>query len=176
MDNVPDPIFITDLRVRADHGQIYIYSPSVAQEEFDASENVFLDALEDATASRRFVGVAAGLVDLMTPGQWNWQTPMRIEVWALEPPTTPPDWDHEVDVDLDVPDGKLVFEASGGGGQVVTDVPAGRYRARVSGRGFTALGRAGAEGEDEYRLRLWPRVINSAPELRRSWPGWIGYR
>src|SRR2546428_5463197 len=113
-----DPIFEADLTVRADHGQIYIYSPEGTRDGFGDSENVYLDALDDATQSRRFVGVAGGLVDLMTPGQWNWRTPMRVEVWSLEPPATSEEWDHEVDVDLDIPDGTLIFEASGGGGQV----------------------------------------------------------
>ena len=170
-----DPIFEADLTVRADHGQIYIYSPEGTRDGFGDSENVYLDALDDATQSRRFVGVAGGLVDLMTPGQWNWRTPMRVEVWSLEPPATSEEWDHEVDVDLDIPDGTLIFEASGGGGQVQTEVPAGSYRARVSGRGFTAIGFAGAEGDDAYRLRLWPRSTDSDPELRRSWPGWADY-
>lgn len=169
------PIFVSDLTVRADHGQIYIYSPTVIQEAWDLSDNLYLDALADGTDSERFVGVAGGIIDLMTPGQWNWETPMLIEVWEAEPPATDGDWDHEVDVDLDIPDGTLVFEASGGTGEVTTEVPAGRYRARVSGRGFTTLGAGGAEGDDSYRLRLWPRSTDGEPELRRSWPGWAGY-
>jgi hypothetical protein len=164
------PVLARDLVVSADYGQIYIYSPEVLRE--DVEGNAYLAALDDATGSRRFVGVAGGLVDLLTPGQWNWETPMRLEVWTAEPDEDSDDWDHEVDVDLDVPDGQLVFEASGGGPTVATDIPAARYRARVSGRGFSELGHAGAEGDDAYRLRLWPRDADGSPVLRKSWPGW----
>jgi hypothetical protein len=164
---------VRELIVRADHGQIYIYSPQVVAAADAGGEpgNVYLDALEDATSSRRFVGAAGGLVDLMTPGQWNWRTPVRIEVWASEPPDSVADWDHEVDIDLDVPDGHLVFEASGGSGMVTTEIAAGRYRARVSGRGFAQAGAAGAAGDDSYRLQLWPRSENTLPALRKTWPG-----
>jgi hypothetical protein len=168
------PVLARDLVVSADYGQIYIYSPEVRRE--DVAGDAYLAALDDATASRRFVGVANGLVDLLTPGQWNWETPMRVEVWVAEPAEDTDEWDHEVDLDLDVPDGQLVFEASGGGPTVATDIPAARYRVRVSGRGFADLGHTGVEGHDAYRLRLWPRTTDQAPELRRSWPGWRDVR
>jgi len=169
--------FARELTVRADHGQIYIYSLAATNNDdaWETSENVYLDALEDATSSRRFVGVAGGLVDLMTPGQWNWETPMRVEVWNGEP-AADAGWDHEVDVDLDIPDGQLHFDASGGSGSVRVEVPAGMYRARVAGRGFTALGVSGDNATDEYRLRLWPRTVDSDPKLRIAWPGWADYR
>jgi hypothetical protein len=172
MNDGVGPILATDLRMMVDYGQIYIYSPAV---HAAAATDANLDALEDATRSGRFVGVAEGVVDLITPGQWNSHTPVRVEVWPDEPPATEDSWDHEVDVDLDVPDGELVFE--GPTCEPVTiQVPAGRYRARMSGRGFTALGGSGANGDDSYRVRLWPRITDTEPRLRRSWPGWADYR
>lgn len=169
------PTFSADLHVAADYGQIYIYSEATEVGSQNDEGNPYLDALDDAVDSGRFVGTAGGLVDLLTPGQWNFNTPMRVEVWAAEPPADTDDWSHEVDVDLDVPDGRLFFEASGGGTPIPVDLPEGRYRARVSGSGYTTLGAAGAEGDDYYRLRLWPRVTDTDPELRKFWPGWNDY-
>lgn len=168
-----------DLVVAADHGQIYIFSIAGEEEDedFDPAEGHLLSALDDATRSRRFVGVQPGLIDLLTPGQWNFRTPMRLEVWSAEPSDDRDQWDHEVDADFDVPDGRIYFMASGGGtADVSADIPAGRYRARISGRGFTALGHAGADGNDSYRLRLWPRGQREDPVLRKRWPGWDQYR
>jgi hypothetical protein len=172
MDAAGQPTLVRDLLVRADHGQIYIYSALL-----DEDEQVPLDALNDAAGSRRFVGAAGrgGFIDVLTPGQWNWKTPMRVEVFAAEPEADTDEWDHEVDIDLAVPDGRLWFEASGGGPPVMTGVPPGRYRVRVSGRGFSALGFAGAGGGDSYRLRLWPRTARKPAVLRKSWPGWENY-
>jgi hypothetical protein len=164
-----------DLIVRADYGQIYIES-SANEDDGWPDDDPYNGALDDAVASGRFVGVRPGLIDLMTPGQWNWNTPVRIEIWSGEPPDDRHAWDNEVDADLEVPDGWISFAASGGGLPERTDIPPGSYRVRVSGRGFTVLGRAGAEGGDSYRLRLWLTDQAADPELRKRWPGWDGYR
>jgi hypothetical protein len=142
----------------------------------DGRASAYMDALADATESRRFVGSAGGLIDLLTPGQYNLRTPMLVEVWELEPGDSRDEWDHEVDIDIDAPSGTLVFEAAGGSGSTTTEIMPGMYRARVSGRGFTVTGYAGADGQDSYRLQLWPRRDAAPPALRRSWPGWVDYR
>ena len=148
----PDkPISAIDLRVGADYGQIMIYSdPAV---DWEAA----FSALDDAWDNERFIGTAGGLVDLLTPGTRNAETAMRVEVWTAEPPADTEEWFDEVDVDLDVPDGRLVFQAPESGGQIPVEVPAGSYRARVCGAGYTETVDAGADGDDFYRLRLWPR-------------------
>lgn len=161
-----------DLHVQADYGQIYIY-PAGADATAD---DPYMTSLTDAQHSRRFVGAADNFIDLMTPGQWNFTAPMRIEVWTGEPNDDRASWDHEVDLDIDVPDGRLIFEASGGGTPIPASIPQGTYRMRVSGRGYTALGLQGADGDDSYRLRLWPRTDDKPPELRKYWPGWDDYR
>ncbi|MCP2248148.1 hypothetical protein [Lentzea aerocolonigenes] len=155
-----------DVEVQIDHGQVYVYGVAP-----DPERESVLKALDDAHQTRRFVGVADGLVDVLTPVQWNLNAPMRIEVWEAEPPDDDDNWDQVVDVDLDVPDGRLYFEASGGWNPLNFEVPTGRYRARVSSQGYTEA-REGAEGLDSYRFRLWPRDQESAPQLRKAWPGW----
>ena len=179
-----DPRLINaqDLVVGADYGQIYIWPYSSASpdelDDDDDDEIVALAALDDATASGRFVGVRPGFIDALTPGQCNFHTPLRLEVWSAEPPDDRDDWDHEVDADLDVPEGSLLIAGPPAHTkEEVTEasVPAGSYRVRISGRGFTELGAAGANGDDCYRLRLWPRVPVRAPVLRKRWPGWDRY-
>jgi hypothetical protein len=170
------PLSAVDLRVAADHSQIYVYSDAeLVFDEDDDDDNPYLDALDDAVESGRFVGACRGLLDLMTPGQWNFDTPMRVEIWAAEPAGDLDDWQHEVDADLDVPDGRLVFEASGGGAQIPVEIPAGSYRVRVSGAGYGERRQAGADGDDHYRLRMWPRTGDSEPVLRKYWSGWDSY-
>jgi len=168
----PEMISAQDLIVTADYGQVLIFS--LAGEDDDERPETL--ALRDAQQSGRFVGVQPGFIDMLTPGQCNLRTPLRLEIWSAEPPDDRGDWDHEVDADFDVPDGRINFMPSGGGTlEVWADIPAARYRARISGRGFTELGNAGANGDDSYRLRLWRCGQREDPVLRKRWPGWDNY-
>jgi len=160
-----------NLIVAADFGHFTIHS--AAPDGIDLAAAALL-ATDDAYDSRRYVGVCRRtVISLVTPGEWSRKTPVSIEVWPGEPPSDDAGWDHEVDADLDVPAGRLCFLAGGHTDDGVgTPIPAGDYRVRVSARGLTHLGLAGVNGEDSYRLQLWPRGKPTPPLLRRRWPGW----
>lgn len=167
------------LIIPVDFGQIYVRAALAEPDEWDEDEQPpELAVLDDAWESGRFVGVRAGFIDVLTPGQWNWHTPLQLELWSAEPPDVRAGWDHEVDADLDVTDGQLYIHGpqSATMDEIVNvSSPPGSYRVRVSGRGFTELGHAGADGEDSYRLRWWPRGQASPALLRKRWPGWDRY-
>lgn len=167
------PTLTINLDVEIDYGQLYIYSQPPDDSDPDPDNHAVLRAFNDAWGTHRFVGVADGLIDLVTPVQWNFHAPMRVEVWPTEPPSDEDNWDHVVDVDFDVTNDQVIFEGSGGRPPIRSDepVPSGTYRARISGRGYTEA-ETGAEGMDSYRLQLWPRTGSAAPQLRKSWPGW----
>jgi hypothetical protein len=161
---------VQELHIQSDYGQIYIYDAQ-PQEDVDWSvdDNPFVRAMDDGFDSRRFVGYDSGIVDVLTPSQYNWNAPMRIEVSEAPPPLDLDAWDHVVEVPLPVPSGTLCFEASGGGIPIETQIPAGTYRARLSGRGYVA--RAGEiEGHESYRLQLWP-ADETKPVLLKYWDG-----
>lgn len=82
------------------------------------------------------VGIFAELVDVLTPTSWSFNAPMRAETWVCGPPADDDNWDHVVKVDLDVPNGTLMFQASGGGSAISCEVPTGSYRARMTGRRY----------------------------------------
>lgn len=79
---------VRELAVQSDYGQIYIYDyEAETWQDADTEEgNPLMRALNDASDSRRFVGYDNGLVDLITPSQYNWKAPMRIETRV--PPNT----------------------------------------------------------------------------------------
>ncbi|ANZ36445.1 hypothetical protein BBK82_10595 [Lentzea guizhouensis] len=163
------PTTTLDLEVEFNHSQVYIYS--VAPWETDPEgHNAVLRALDDAHKTDRFVGVSDGLIDFVTAAEWNFSAPMRVETWETDPPADGENWDHVVDVDLDVPNGRLMFEGSGGRPPIPCEVPSGQYRARLSGRGYEEA-KEGAEGLDSYRLQLWPRDQDTPPVLLKRWPG-----
>jgi hypothetical protein len=174
------PFVRRNLVVAADFGQISVYSAPAdddARQPLGEPDRRFLLAMNDAFESGRYIGTyGREVVSLVTPGQWNWQTPLRLEVWPVRPPVDASGWDHEVDVDLDVTADRLCFLPGGWSGEpVTTDVPAGKYRARISGRGFELVA-TGADVEDSYRLQLFPRRRDTAPSVRKQWPGWDAAR
>ena len=165
------PSLVLELEVESDYGQIYIYDPETQLADDTATEddNPLQRAMEDASSSRRFVGYDSGLIDLITPSQYNWKAPVRIEVSEAEPPVDTDGWDHIVEVPLPVPSGTLAFEASGGGTPIEAQIPPGTYRARISGRGYVA-GAGEIEGHESYRLQLWP-AAEAEPKLVKYWQG-----
>lgn len=164
-----EPTQATNIEIRIDYFQFFVYdlkSPTV-----DFGEGSGDRAYADAEDSGRQVGTADGVIDVCVPVQWNFQAPMRVEVWPSEPDDDTANWDHIVDVDLDVPSGTLAFLPSGSNDPPRTcDVPAGEYRARIGGRGYDLSDSQGG-GLDEYRVQLWPRAAESEPVLVKSWGG-----
>lgn len=165
------PDVTIDLQVEIDHGQLYIYS--VAPWADDPDNDAVLRAVDDARSSGRWVGLADGLIDLVVPFAKSFDAPLRIEVWPVEPPADDTAWDHVVDLDFDIHEGRLVFEPSGGFAPIPCEhpLPSGSFRVRLSGRGY-AEAAGGAVGMDQYRMALWPRHEDRPPILRHSWPGW----
>jgi hypothetical protein len=98
MPEIVGPAGSMSLTVVADYGQIDIYDSARLDRErrrqffADGERDVFGDGLQDALAdgikSRRFVGTSRGLIDLMTPGQYNFKTPMLFEVRRTNRETT----------------------------------------------------------------------------------------
>jgi hypothetical protein len=164
-----------DLLVESDYGQIYVYDPGLTAEaspntQDTEDDNQLLRALDDAFDTRRFVGYDTGLVDILTPSQYNPSAPVRLEVGSGPPPLALDEWEHATEVPLPVPSGRIVFEASGGGRQIETSVPPAVYRARISARGYRS-GVGEIEGAEEYLIQLWPEP-EGEPALLKSWPGW----
>jgi hypothetical protein len=166
----PLPV-VQQLTVEADYSQIYVYDANQGVEGAGIQtedDNSLLRALDDAYESRRFVGYDGGLVDIITPSQWNARVPLRLEVLDGPPPLDLDDWDHVVEVPLPAPSGTLAFQASGGGRPIEATILPGIYRARVAGRGFRTETH---EGEESLRLQLWPAAA-AEPKLLKYWPGY----
>jgi hypothetical protein len=163
---------VQELEVEADYGQIYVYDPAtqLRDEGVTEDDNPLERALDDAYESGRFVGFADGLIDVLTPSQYNWKAPMRVEVSDVAPVLDVESWDHVVELPLPVPSGTLVFQASGGGEPVKTQIPPGIYCARFSGRDYVA-GAGEIEGHESYRLQLWPDP-EAEPRLLKYWGGY----
>jgi hypothetical protein len=164
-----------ELIVQSDYGQIYVYDPGLSAEaslttEDTEDDNQLTRSLDDAYDTRRFVGYDNGLVNILTPSQYNPKARLRLEIGSGEPPLETAEWEHVVEVPLPAPSGAIVFEASGGGRPIETTIPPDVYRARISCRGYR-IGAGEIEGAEEYLVQLWP-TPEAAPKLVKYWPGW----
>jgi hypothetical protein len=57
-----------------------------------------------------------------------------------------------------------------------TDDVIGKMKVSALLAWLPGVGEARAEGDDSYRLRLWPRGPREDAALRKRWPGWDRYR
>ena len=163
-----------DLRVAMDHGQVYVYDAAIdlAAHEYRA----FLGSLEDATASGFYVGTCDGLVNVLSPCQWNFDTPFAIETWSAQPSTLSADWEHAVELDLDAPSGRIVLAASGGGAEFGATIspwalpcPNRRKGTRLRKPGHRLVPDAALAARHRHGPRPRPKVAGLGPGVDPTW-------
>lgn len=130
-------------KIFADYNQFYLWdSGRTNQAPVDYT---------DEDVSRR---IKTGDYVVVIQPERNYTVPVVIETHDAEPSITEADWDHIAEASLHLPTGALqVHECTGG---VVTDfkVPPGWYRVRSL---HAKLGTVdGIDGEDHYRILVWP--------------------
>jgi hypothetical protein len=154
-----EPAQVVETELYADHSQFYLVDPSI---EWRA------DLVWDGPGLERHVGVTDGFVAVGTVG--HCEVPVRVEVWDAEPPADFDDWDHVVDVSVEVLSGRLELGEVGGSAELgPVHVEPGSYRVRSSAAGLAEADEV--EGGDRYRLQLWPAPPGEAA-VRKWWPAW----
>jgi len=159
-----------DVQAAYDEWQLYLYD---AERRWAADgQGEFLDALDDAEASGKAVGVADGLVDLLMPRRDHFAVSVTVEHHDSAPDDDAGAWDHVVEFPLPLPSGRLVLAASGGGGEVEVRLPADTYRGRWSGADMDGAVEWTYDDDgnppDAYRLQVWPEPSEQAPtEVKR---------
>jgi hypothetical protein len=107
-------------------------------------------------------GIAVGTVR-------NMMVPLTIDVRETAPDDDLSNWDHVAECSFEVASGRIIV--LGCTDDIVTasriSVEPGTYRARVYGGGFATLSANGLEGDDRYRVVLWPGPRRDAVVLKR---------
>lgn len=131
----------------ADYFQFYLQ---------DESAKGDLSASWTEEAVQRLLAIAPDTIGVGTVR--NMTVPVQIEVTDAEPSETFDKYDHIVECSFNVPTGKIVVAGC-------TDyfpkaariqVPPGCYRVRVFYGGLDTLRGNGLEGDDFYKVILWP--------------------
>jgi hypothetical protein len=147
-----------ELSLFADYFQFYLQDEEATG---DLSESWTEAATEDLLA------LAPGTIGVGTVR--NIDVPVVVEVGSAPPPDAFDAWDQVVECSIEVPSGLLVIA---GCTDYLPDakrieMAPGSYRARIFYGGLDTVGADGVEGEDCYRVCLWPHPVGAPVVLKR---------
>jgi hypothetical protein len=145
----------------ADYYQIYIADEAMARHH----DNMWT---EKAYFEER-VAVASGMIGISTVR--NMDVPVEVEVCESEPRDPFHGWDQVVDCSIEFRNGKLAVGGPGLDDEVprITIKP-GTYKARIFFGGLDTLSSDGLEGDDRYRIVLWPGKATPVTVLKKHTP------
>ena len=131
----------------ADYFQFYIQ---------DEAANGDLSDSWDAEATNRLLAVAPGAVGIGTVRNMN--VPVTLEIHTEPPAHDIEAWDHVTECGLSIASGRLVIAGCTDyfPDAARIDLPKGDYQVRVSYGDLAKLSDDGLDGEDHYRVQLWP--------------------
>lgn len=121
---------------------------------------------ERATADR--IAVGRGVVGVQTAR--NYLVPVTVELRDSEPQENWDLWDHIAECSLEVPSGQLIIY---GPTEFPEEAPRlllrpGTYRARIYYGGLDSVANNGLDGDDHYRVVLWPGLVGPTKLLKRK--------
>jgi len=86
----------------------------------------------------------------------NMDVPVELEILQSEPVLDTEQWDHIAEASLELPSGLLeIHECTGGSIDQIKLAP-GSYRVRAYFGNLNELSEDGLDGNDHYRLEVWP--------------------
>jgi hypothetical protein len=114
------------------------------------------------------VAIAPGRIGVGTVR--NMMVPVSIDLLDARPPNDFAGWDHITEASLNVPSGQIVIAGCSDYLPKATRLPIqpGSYRVRIYYGGLGSVSENGLEGEDHYRVVIWPEE-DKAPEILKKW-------
>lgn len=146
------------LNLFADYFQFYLQDESA---EGDLSDYWTEEATE------RLLAVAPGTVGVGTVR--NMVVPVSVDVLESEPPLDAAEWDHMTECSIQIDSGQLVVAGCTDYFPEATRIPLapGTYAVRVSCGGLASLSADALDGDDHYRVQLWPGIATEAKVLKQ---------
>jgi hypothetical protein len=148
-----------DIEVEVDYHQFYLWDGGVNP----TAPTDYTD--EDV---KRLVKVAPNVVVIQPVRDFT--VPVELEVHESDPGVDLESWDHVAECSIDLPSGHLHVEECTGAAVFSVELEPGTYRVRALFSGLDSLSDDGFDGNDRYRVVLWPGP--SVPlSVARQWPG-----
>ena len=147
------------LQLFADYHQFYLQDEAAAGDLSDAWS---------PEAVERMLAVAEGVVGCGTVRDMH--VPVTLELLDVEPSVELDRFDHVVDGSLTIVRGPLVMAGctDAFADAARFDIAPGSYRIRLSAGGFDTLSEDGLEGEDHYRVQVWPGAAVAPVVLKQG--------
>ena len=147
-----------DLELFADYFQFYVCDGAFVTDT---------GTLWDDATTDRMLAVGPDLIAVGTAR--NMSVPVTIELTPDAPIDDSAEWEQVIECGMAVASGVvLAFGCTEERGAAARfEVAPGPYVARVSYAGLTELSDDGLEGEDRYRVQLWPGEITPVRVIKR---------
>ncbi|GBU19262.1 MULTISPECIES: hypothetical protein [Methylobacterium] len=97
----------------------------------------------------------------------NMEVPVEIEIVSAAPDPALDPWDHVAEGSLALPSGQLEIHECTGGSIDVIDLAPDTYRVRVCFAGLDTLSEDRLDGDDRYRIVLWPAPFAGIEVLKQ---------
>ena len=133
------------IEVFADYHQFYLWDSGMNP---DAPETY-----TDEDIQRR-IKTGSNVVVIQPERDMN--VPVTIEIYESEPSVDLNPWDHVAEASLHLPTGNLQVHECTGGPVADFQLNPGWYRVRSMHGGFDTIATVGTDGNDFYKVALWP--------------------
>lgn len=123
-------------------------------------------ALVDYTEEECYRRVAAAPFVVAIQPDRNLTVPVEVELLDHRPDDDFVAWDHVAEASLDLPSGRLEIQECMGDLIDLWLVAPGQYRVRAYFGGLDTIDTLGIDGDDHYRVVLWPAPMAPAALLK----------
>lgn len=97
----------------------------------------------------------------------NMTVPVELEILMSPPNDDFSGWQHVAEASLDLPSGKLRIEECTGDVKDEITLDPNSYRVRVYYAGLDTLSFDGLDGDDHYRIVIWPAPVSDVKVLKQ---------
>jgi len=153
-----EPIHRVRLDVFADYFQFYIWDP------ISSSRQAPEDWTDDDVANR--AKAVPGVV-VVCPVR-SMTVPVEFEIWSDEPDVIFDEWQHVVVAPLHTKGTVEIHECTGGSLATFAVSP-GDYVVRALFKALNTLSEDGLDGNDSYRVQMWPSQVPATFQVIRRW-------
>lgn len=144
-------------RIFADYFQFYVA---------DAAYQTYTGEIWDRATTERMLALGPDLIAVATAR--NMDVPVELQVLQSAPDSDIDLWEQVIDCGLQVASGAIIVFGCTEDPEIAERIaiPPGDYAARVSYAGLKTLSDDGLDGDDRYRVQLWPGAISPAAVVR----------